>query len=1053
MFTHLHVHSNFSFNQGASSLERLVERAKELNMTALALTDSNGLYGAVPFYKLCRERGIRPILGAEVDDPSDPGTRVVLLARDRQGYSDISRLITHRRLDEVFSLPHAVAENSGHYFVLTRSVPLLERLANLGVEGLHGEVVAWGDREEMRRGAELVRICRKSGLGFAATNDVHFERPSGFPLHRLLRAIALLRTVGSLQPAELSNRGAWLKSDEEMRRMLGCLPEAFETTQRIAEACDCPLELGRFVFPRFPLPAGVDSARHLRELTQAGLLRRYSGEDHAARKQMDYELSVIGRLGFVDYFLVVYDLVCYARRRRLPMVGRGSAANSLVAYCLGITHVDPLKHNLFFERFLNPERKTPPDIDLDFGTSRRDGILDWIYERYGRDRVAMICTTNCYSTRSAVREVGKAMGLSEAQVNEYTRGIPHMHVSTLARLKEMFPECSRLETEAEPYRTILRAADRIIGYPRHLSIHCGGVVITPKPLWNWVPLERASKGFVITQMDMHPIEDLGLVKIDILGNRSLDVLPDTLAALERQGIAADVEDYSMIYADDATRRMLENGETMGCFYIESPAMRSLLKKLRVHDFEGLTAASSVIRPGVAESGMMRQYIERHHHPDKAVFLHPRLRELLRDTHGVMVYQEDVIRVAHFLGGMSLGEADLFRRAMSGKMRSREAMQLTQEGFFASCRRQGLDDGTIAELYRQIASFAGYSFCKAHSASFALLSFQVAWLKAHYPAEFMAAVISNGGGFYGPWAYISEAQRLGLRVLPPDVNLSEPDYTGQKDWIRIGLRAIKGLTSEGLESLVAAREAGGHFKSLGDLMARTKLGAEEIQRLIQCGAADCFGLIRPQLMWHLRLYFQQARRAGRSLFPQAEAQATIPLATDYTPQEKLMAELEAFDFTLSHHPLEFYQEMAAKEGAIHATRLREHVGKRVRMLGWKIASKRTVVRRTDRLPVAGGLQSEAASQRSVQGHHSPTAPSSSAATPSFMMFLSMEDLHGTFEVVMFPDCYRQYAHCVAGYGPFLVEGRVDEEFGVPSLTARSVRNLRFGTDHYGCEVLV
>lgn len=1022
MFTHLHVHSHYSFHRGASSLERLVERALALGMKSLALTDSNGLYAAVPFYRLCQDRSLRPILGVEVDDPKDPTASLVLLARDRQGYSDISCIVTWRHLNDSFSLARAVAENSGHCFILTRSLPLLQQLADLGVEGLYGEITAWKGRQEMHRAGQLVRFCRRRGISYAAANDVYFAQPHGFELHRILRAIGLLKTVGTLEDSDLADPHAWLKSEAEMRHALGCLPEAFEATRAIAEACDCRLELGRFTFPKFPLPEGEDAGRRLRQLTESGLARRYPyppGRAEAARRQMDYELSVIEGLGFADYFLVVRDLVEYACAKRLPMVGRGSAANSLVSYCLGITHVDPLAHHLYFERFLNPERKTPPDIDLDFGTSRRDGILDWIYARYGRDRVAMISTTNRYSTRSSIREVGKALGMTEAQVNEYTRSIPHTHVSKLTMLKDYFPECRNLETEAEPYRTILMAADRLIGYPRHLSIHCGGVVITPEPIWNWVPLERASKGFVITQMDMYPIEDLGLVKIDILGNRSLDVLPDTLEALAQRGVSVDIENLEMIFSDSATQRLIENGESMGCFYIESPAMRSLLKKLRVHDFEGLTAASSIIRPGVSESGMMRQYIERHHDassvdPDssgKAVYLHPRLKELLADTFGVMVYQEDVIRVAHFLGGMTLGEADLFRRAMSGKMRSKEAMALTRDRFFTSCRRQGLDETTTAELYRQIASFAGYSFCKAHSASFALLSFQVAYLKAHYPAEFMAAVISNGGGFYGPWAYLSEARRLGLRILPPDVNESELAYTGRDNWLRIGLRAIKGIGNETLESLIEERRGKGSFLSLTDLLSRTCVGAEEARRLIQCGAADCFGLTRPQLMWQLELQFEHAKRSRRSLFRDLAASRAVPELADYAPWEKLLAELDAFHYTLSRHPLEFYTDLVQKEGIVAAADLPRHVGRRVKVLGWKIAEKRTITQKN----------------------------------PAFMKFLSLEDLTGTMEVTLFPDCYRRYAPATTGYGPFLVEGKVDEEFGVTSITASHVKNLRFGQE--------
>jgi DNA-directed DNA polymerase III PolC len=1011
MFTHLHVHSNFTFLSGANTIEDLLQRAQELGMRALALTDRNGLYGAIPFYKAAKERRIQPILGTELDDPQSPEMRAVLLAESREGFSHICRLISRRKLLQEFRLAEELEETPPGVIVLSAHLALLERLSRvLKADALYGELAPATNGTGHSRAHQVIALARKRGIPLVATNDVHFLQPADHLLHRLLRAIGSNGTLFSLSGAEGISAQSYLTTPAQMSHLWREVPEALDNTAAIGERCHLDLKLGSYRFPNFSLPPGETPFSHLWKVSFEGLKRRYQPLTERAIERLKYELEIIENLGFSTYFLVVWDIAQRARALRIPTIGRGSAANSIVSYCLGITHVDPLTHNLYFERFLNPQRGSPPDIDLDFCWKRRDQILKYVYQAYGNDHVAMISTTVTLGARSAIREVAKVLGLEAEEIKRLTSRIPSWGVHDLQTVRERFPECRDLPLDQEPYRTVVAIAQRIMGFPRHLSVHPGGIVISPTPLTDDIPLEMAPKGLIITQYDMFAVEDLGLVKIDLLGQRSLGVLQDTVEAVERhEGQEPQVESLPMVFQDEPTRQLIREGRTMGCFYIESPAMRALLKKLHTDTFEGLTAASSVIRPGVAESGMMDQFIQRHHDPAKAHYFHPKLKELLEETYGVMVYQEDVIKVAHHLAGMSLGEADLLRRAMSGKLRSEEAMARLQKAFVASCQRQRVRQGVAQEVWRQIKSFADYAFCKAHSASYAILSFQVAFLKAHHPAEFMAAVLSNGGGFYGAGAYIQEARRLGLEILLPDINKSAYEFTGSKGAIRIGLLQVKGLSLASVESILGAREEG-WFTSLSDLTRRTQVGFQELHTLIRCGALDCFELSRPELLWRLEILRKDgggSRDANTIQEARRDLTCIVPRIPEYSLEERCFIELETFGFMATRHPLQLLVPQPGPEGVITAAQMGEHVGREVRMVGWLISAKRITSRKTEEP----------------------------------MKFMSMEDLSGTFEVTLFPGVYRQYAHLTLGHGPYLVTGKVEESYGAFSLTARAIEVIR------------
>jgi len=1055
-FVHLHVHSCYSFHEGTDFPADLAARAARLGCRALALTDTNGLYGAVPFVKAAREEGITPLLGVMLDGGREDGPRALVLGKGKPGYAALCRLVTRRHLKWVRNrgpltpalspqaerggrpsptaalenLVAGLAEEQERVIVLASSPDLLRSLSErLPCGGLYGELVYTGDDASGKHCREILETCRQLKRPAAATNAVRFADSRSFEVHRVLRAIGGKSTMW--RASRLAHPSCSLKSPEQMRDLFARHPEVLANTLRIAGECAAELDLGSWKFPSLGLKKGETPFSALWKRSFEGLKSRYRPLTQGVVARLRSELEVIEDKGFSPYFLVVDDIVRQARKWGMRTVGRGSAACSLVSHCLGVTHVDPIALRLHFERFLNPGRSSPPDIDLDFSWRDRDRILEYVYETYGEERVAMICTHVTFAARSAARETGKAYGLPDSELGKFTKRIPHYGVRSLTRLAEEVPECRSLPVNQEPYRTILSLGEKLAGLPRHLSIHAGGIVISPGPITDLVPLERTSKGLVVTQYDMGPVEELGLIKIDLLSQRSLGVLADAAAAVERTtGKPPPVDDGQAVLGDDATRRLIREGRTMGCFYIESPAMRSLLRKLRTDTFEDLTAASSVIRPGVAESGMMQEYISRHlearspsprpsppeggegerggpspsprlrgeGRSEGPWYLHPLLEEVLEETHGVMIYQEDVLRVAHVLAGMSLGEADSLRRSMSGKVRSAEAMALVRDRFLAGCGGKEVPAAVAREVWRQIESFAGYAFCKAHSASYALLSFQVSWLKAHYPAEFMAAVISNGGGFYSAAAYVSEARRLGLKILFPDVNRSESDCTGSARELRLGLDAIGGMSSAGIRSLLESRRREGPFTSLTDLLIRTSLERSEIETLIRCGGCDGFELTRPEMLWRL------ACRGGESeesdLFPNTGGlDDLVPRLPEYPLEERCRIEEEVFGFTVSRHPLELLPPHLFR-GVTRARDMAGKVGRRIRMLGRAIAYKRVPVKKSE--------------QR------------------EWMKFLSLEDLTGTFEAILFPKCYRRYAEHTLTAGPYLLSGRVEEDHGVCSL---------------------
>ncbi len=1021
MFIHLNCHSNYSFLAGANRIDDLVRATARSGCPALALTDCNGLYGAVAFYRSAREAGIQPIFGAEIDGRENASSKAVLLAKNFQGFGEICRIISDRQLCPDFSLADRLAQCSHDVILLSPDEEVLQQVLNIrGTNDLFVELIR-SSRQTRQRSRKLLAFATRHGLPVVASNRVFFINPEDWMIHRLLSAIRTNTTIHRLPPEEIVAQDAWLKSPAEMALLFDDVPDAIRNTRVIAEQCQVQLPIGEILFPPCDLPAEETADSHLTKVARVGLSQIYRHRIPAiAVRRLRDELAVIKKLTFAPYFLIVRDIVREARARQIPSVGRGSAANSLVCRALGITEVDPIAHNLYFERFLNPERKDYPDIDIDFPWNRRDEILDYVFEKYGRENVALISAHVHFRGRSALREVGKALGIPITEIDAFTRRLPHSaDISRLDEVRQSVPECRDLPMEDEPYKTMIELGSRIDGFPRHLSIHCGGIVICPFPITDRIPLQKTPKGFVVTQYDMYPVEDMGLLKIDLLAQKGLAVLADTIHEVEIRYAKKIDFDHLDPVRDPKTRRMVRDGNTIGCFYIESPGMRNLLKKLQVETFEMLTAASSIIRPGVADSGMMKSFIDRHNGREPVHYLHPKLQSILHDTFGVMIYQEDVIKVANAIAGMSLGEADSLRKCMS-KKRDWEDMNNYRERFVSGARENAVSLDIALEIWRQIESFAGYAFCKAHSASFALVSYRTAWLKAHHPAEFMAAVLSNHGGFYDTRAYVEEARRMGITILPPHINRSHDAFTATYspmetsrhsdadkplcNAIRIGLSQVKALTQNSIDSILKNR-AMGDYCSLEDFLARVEINECEVETLIRCGALDGFGSSRPELLWRLKLAARHnlSTSTGKTIADiksiglwsgvanRFGEECVAPLAklADYGADEKLIADLECLDLTVSDHLLALYDVEC--KNRIDAHEMERFAGRMVTLAGWLVSSKRT---------------------RTVKNE--------------FMKFLMLEDRTATFEVTLFPKVYRQFGLLLRDCGPYIVRGRVEQD---------------------------
>ncbi len=1045
-FAHLHCHSEFSFHAGVPSIPELAGRAKELGMPAVALTDTDRMSGLIQLYMECRRRHIKPILGVELTESrrtaspptSDDHTvtdtplapvdgagvagreRLVLLAKNAAGYTELCDIITQRHLSPDFSFDELLSSSWPNLFVITAFPRILELAANgPNRAGLFGELVSHSAATR-RRSRDLAGRARALHLPMVATNDTFFLDRDDFPTHQILTAIGLNAALSMLAHGECASIDATFRTEEEMRRAFPEHPEALLNAGRIADECNVELELGEWILPKASVPAGYTPESYLSELAWHGLERNYPDErtptGSKAREVQAMELEVISKLGYPSYFLMVKEIRDWGNERfrsryRRPQdctILRGSAANSITFYNIGVSDLDPIRYDLYFQRFLNEDRASPPDADLDFGWDERDEVFEYLVSRWGEDRVAVTCTTNHFRERAAFRETAKVFGYTEEQIT--------------AILASQRAATQRIEDDE--IRRLWEIAERVRGKPRFLGQHPGGVLITNDPIRPHVACERSGgeKNRIITQIDMHNgIDELGLIKFDILGNGSLSVLRDTLAQLEEQGLEdPEVWDLEKCYADEKVKDVIRKGRTKGIFYIESPAQRRLNQKAQAETFEEITITSSLVRP--AGSKYTQVFVERERKRKRGIrdweFVHPSVEEILRDTHDVCAFQEDVTKICHQVAGLGFKQADKIRKMMNSQHEGApddDAWRETARAFLSGCRqRSGLDAAQARELWERVSSFTGFSFCKSHSATYAQLSFQCTSLKAHFPAQFIAAVISNGHGFYRKDVYLNEARRWGVRVLPLDINDSAIKFRGRDCLMRPGFMHVRGVRASCLDELVEKRGRNGPFRDLVDFVERVE-GAHrlEIERLIRVGAFDCFQLTQPQSLYVLDDILTAGRpEAQADLFAAGDCLLqTGQLAprdlTDYNLAQKCLNELELLGYMLSGDVLEILQLHPGASGAVPAREVHRHVGQRIKLFGKEVTERMHRVERGEP-----------------------------------MMFLTLEDNTESVDVVLWPDVFERFADVVAGPGPFEVWGRVTEDWGTYTVDADSIRAVEW-----------
>lgn len=1003
---HLCVHSHYSFRWGVAGPEALAEAAAVRGIDALALTDLNGVYGAVPFYRAAKARGLKPLIGARLAEaPTDPGC--VVLARDFAGYQALCRLVTARRLGEG-DWRAIAAGAAAHLFFLAGSRDWLDALDGGAVRhagALYARRVAADlcrSRAELAARERLARYARSRGVPLAASCEVAFVDPDAHTAHRVLAAMGAGTTLARLHPAAHAPETAVLRDADHLRAAFAGERESIANACRIADRCDGDVlepALGGLRYPPAPVPADADPLDELRRRCRRGLAWRF-GEvvPIAAGQRLERELAVIGGTGYAGYFLVAADVADRARARGVPTLGRGSAAGSLAAYLLGLTAVDPLAHGLSFERFMAFERANPPDIDLDFPWDSREALVAELFEAYGEERVAMVGAFTTFEARGLVQEIGAALGLTRDELARLSKRLPRVPMRDLPRALAERPTGLDLHPEREPLATILRVGRHLDGVPKGLSMHPCGLVIAPDRVDRWVAVERSAQGRRTTQFSMDPVEDIGLIKLDLIGNRALGVVRDAVAAVEeRHGERIDFDAFDPSEDPEAQALMAE-GRTLGCFYVESPSSRQILQRLDCRDFETAVAATSIIRPGVSHAGVLEQYVARHRGEEAIDYPHPALEAVLADTFGVLIYQEQLLAVMEAFAGIPPGEADQVRRSLTKKGSHWQPLAAFERRFREGARARGHFDASIERVWRQIASFAGYSFCKSHSAAFIVAAWQGAYLKAHYPAEFLAALIGNGGGFYGLQAYLGEARRLGLAVRPPHVNASTAAPHAEAGAVRLGLGQVKALGPAASEALVTEREANGTFAGLDDLRRRVPaLDRGAAEALIAAGALDGLGDSRRALLWALEAEGGQVRATGTGdLFAGQADGAPLPAAEAEPARERLQWELRHLGAVVSGHPFDLFPAATAawEARAVPATAVAAHAGEAVRVIGWHVTSK----------------------------------PARTRSDGRPMSFLTLEDRTGLIECVLFPDAYRRFGALLHEFGPFVAEGIVQAEQG-------------------------
>jgi len=1038
-FVHLHLHTQYSLLDGACQLDKLMAKAKEFRMPALAMTDHGNLFGAVDFYALANKEGIKPIIGCEVyiapgsrfertpqDGQYEGANHLTLLVRDMAGYKNLMKLVTAGYIEGFYYKPRIDRELFAQHAkgLLALSGCLNSEFCHallaqdeakaadtarwymdvLGRENLYLEIQDHGLADQRTVNQGVVRIAKQLGLPMVATNDVHYLNAGDAKPHEVLLCIQTGKTMKDPDRWRFSSQQFYFKSPAEMHTLFAELPEALKNTIAVAERCNLELKFGQILLPKYTVPEGHTLDSYLRTLAEEGLRQRFQNPGPEVVERLNRELTVIEKMGFAGYFLVVWDFISFAKSRGIPVgPGRGSAAGSLVAYCLGITNIDPLRYGLLFERFLNPERISMPDMDIDFCYERRGEVIEYVTRKYGEENVSQIITFGTLGAKAVIRDVARAMGMTYADGDKIAKMVPNtLNITLEDALRDSAPLREAVEKRPE-VTELMEAAKVLEGLTRHASTHAAGVVISNEPLIEHLPLYKGAKGEITTQYAMGAIERIGLLKMDFLGLRTLTVIANTVKLIqESRGIRLDMDQIPL---DDAiTYHLLGEAKTFGVFQLESTGMRDLLRQLRPTRIEDIIALVALYRPGPMQ--LIPDFIERKHGRTKVVYDHPLMEEILKDTYGIMVYQEQVMRIASDLAGFSMGEADILRRAMGKK--NPELMAEQRKKFLDGAAGHGVPERKAERIFGFMEQFAGYGFNKSHSAAYALIAYQTAYLKANYSVEFMAALLTSEMADTDKIVkYIEECRAMGIEVLPPDVKESSNDFTVVGDKICFGLVAVKNVGEAAIQSILAARRQQERFRDLFDFCERVDLrlvNKRVIESLIKCGAFDWLGARRAQLMAVVDKAMEAASAAQRD---RAHGQVSLldvlssgggapgqggalPDLPEWDRSKLLAGEKETLGFYVTGHPLAEHRGLIARYTTATTEGLASLPDKSTVKLGVMVAAVKEI----------------------------------STKNGDRMAFVTLEDLAGTVEAVVFPDLYRSSMLHLAKDSAVLVKGQVD-----------------------------
>lgn len=982
----LNCHSTFSLKYGTIPVDELVEKTHELGYSHLALTDINNTSMVFDFLEACAKKGIKGSVGVEFRNETE--LLFVAIAQNNQGFYEICQHLSHKfSAATELKLPYFAPKEWQNCWVI---YPLDSFVGSRFVNGKKLDrplgPTEYIGLQPQQINSHLQFIKSSKGAKCVALATVSFLPGKWqYALHSALRAIHYNTLYSKLTVQQTAPKGAVLQAPELLEKTYALAPELLQRAQTLLEKCTVEFNTKVKRNKQFFTSSAKNDEALLKKLAFEGLEYRYGLQHKKAKERVLKELKIIHELGFSAYFLITWDIIRYAQSRGFYHVGRGSGANSIVAYCLKITDVCPIELDLYFERFINPHRTSPPDFDLDFSWDQRDEVIDYMFKRYGAEYTAQIATYNTFKGKSIIRELGKVFGLPKPEIDAFIQNPSH-------------PNNQNKVTQA-----IVKLGKQMEGFPNYLSIHAGGIIISEHPLNHYTALQMMPKGFPIVHWDMYVAEDIGFYKFDILSQRGLGHIKESVEIIAKnKGTRIDIHQVNAFKTDTNVVQLLENGKALGCFYVESPAMRGLLKKLRCKTYISLVAASSIIRPGVAKSGMMREYIQRFHNPNSIQYLHPVMQQQLEETYGVMIYQEDVIKVAHHFADIDLADADILRRAMSGKFRSQQEMQRIKSTFFNNCAQKGYNPEITQEVWRQIESFSGYSFSKAHSASFAVESFQSLYLKAYFPLEFMVAVINNFGGFYRTEIYVHEARMAGATIVAPCVNNSLYLTSIQNTTIYLGFVHVQSLEKKTVKKLLETRDTIGVFTSLEHCIETTGISLEQIIILIRVGAFAAFGSTKKELLWQAHLLLGNTIRVDPkpTLFGHPATQFTLPPLFEDSI-EHAYDEIELLGFPLCS-PFDLL--VTTYRGDVQAAELLKFLGKTVRMVGYLVTVK----------PVT-----------TVNNKH--------------MNFGCFIDVEGNFfDTVHFPEQLKTYPF--AGKGCYLIQGKVVEEFDFPLIEVEKMAKL-------------